>query len=443
MRELNSTNNDIRTNISGFWKFFDEAPEDFEGFFKTTLPFIQKMVLELPKHFAETGPSLLLLQTNEHGHLEITRLQALSLLAAGFFCLHALHKPVRGSGPRFRTLNFDGIWATINMKSQRAKFHCLVNYFNRQRERLVRRSALSGSLLFHRRVILMQPHMFQKSLAVDTRVLGDFVVCSEGGIEDQGATLQADFANKFLGGGVLQKGCIQEEIRFMLNPECLVGLLFVEVMNKNESLIIVGPERFNAFTGYSYDFRYDGDFVDDTPIDKKTGRRKTVIVAIDALRLYKPREQFSPSLMTREVFKAYNGFSVLDDFSPELEGKAPFGFNTISTGNWGCGAFGGDVGLKSMLQWIAATKAGLKVRYFSYGDVSTVLLPDVVKLLLDNRVTVCQLWEALQVYSKSIEAVDQLGSPEREEKKTEGDERTPYIPAHHSVFEHLLHAFQP
>lgn len=28
----------------------------------------------------------------------------------------------------------------------------------------------------------------------------------------------------------------------------------------------------------------------------------------------------------------------------------------IATGNWGCGAFGGDVELKTLLQWIAASQ---------------------------------------------------------------------------------------
>lgn len=42
-------------------------------------------------------------------------------------------------------------------------------------------------------------------------------------------SLQIDFANKSLGGGVLSHGAIQEEIRFVINPECLCGLLFCEV----------------------------------------------------------------------------------------------------------------------------------------------------------------------------------------------------------------------
>lgn len=32
----------------------------------------------------------------------------------------------------------------------------------------------------------------------------------------------------------------------------------------------------------------------------------------------------------------------------------------IATGNWGCGAFGGDPQLKAVLQWIAASEVVLK-----------------------------------------------------------------------------------
>jgi poly(ADP-ribose) glycohydrolase len=39
---------------------------------------------------------------------------------------------------------------------------------------------------------------------------------------------QADFANKMLGGGVLRRGCVQEEIRFAVCPEMIVGRLFTE-----------------------------------------------------------------------------------------------------------------------------------------------------------------------------------------------------------------------
>lgn len=30
----------------------------------------------------------------------------------------------------------------------------------------------------------------------------------------------------------------------------------------------------------------------------------------------------------------------------------------VATGNWGCGVFGGNLKLKSMLQWLVASQAG-------------------------------------------------------------------------------------
>ena len=41
----------------------------------------------------------------------------------------------------------------------------------------------------------------------------------------------------------------------------------------------------------------------------------------------------------------------------------------IATGNWGCGAFGGDPQLKSLIQWLAASQAGCPaVYYYTFGD---------------------------------------------------------------------------
>ena len=41
---------------------------------------------------------------------------------------------------------------------------------------------------------------------------------------------------------------------------------------------------------------------------------------------------------------------------------------TISSGNWGCGAFGGDYELKFIQQWLAATYAGVeKLYYYTFG----------------------------------------------------------------------------
>lgn len=37
----------------------------------------------------------------------------------------------------------------------------------------------------------------------------------------------------------------------------------------------------------------------------------------------------------------------------------------IATGNWGCGAFGGDPQVKSIIQWLAASQVPFKCLYDS------------------------------------------------------------------------------
>lgn len=51
---------------------------------------------------------------------------------------------------------------------------------------------------------------------------------------------QVDFANKFVGGGVTSSGLVQEEIRFLINPELIVSRLFTEVLDENDCLIVTG-----------------------------------------------------------------------------------------------------------------------------------------------------------------------------------------------------------
>lgn len=85
-------------------------------------------------------------------------------------------------------------------------------------------------------------------------------------------------------------------------------------------------------------------------------------MAIDAI--YFPskeysQEQFEKKFIDREILKAYAGFS-------NIEGEY------IVTGNWGCGAFNGDIPLKFMIQWIASSLAAKSMIYVPFGHASDV-----------------------------------------------------------------------
>jgi len=116
----------------------------------------------------------------------------------------------------------------------------------------------------------------------DVKLAKKLRVSSLGRIEkDAPNMLHVDFANKYVGGGMLSDGCVQEEILFMLCPELVVSRLMTEVLQDNETLLITGYERFNDYVGYASSFRWNGDYVDCTGRDA-WGRHTTQIVAMDA-----------------------------------------------------------------------------------------------------------------------------------------------------------------
>ncbi len=141
---------------------------------------------------------------------------------------------------------------------------------------------------------------------------------------------QVDFANSYIGGGVLGHGCVQEEIRFLLSPELIASRLFTERLQNNECLVITGMpwslnrlecahfmrpffcnagfERFSNYEGYSRGFRFSGNHEDATPLDRPSRHRRSQLVAIDALHFRDAREQFKQENIERELDKAYVGF---------------------------------------------------------------------------------------------------------------------------------------
>ena len=114
-----------------------------------------------------------------------------------------------------------------------------------------------------------------------------------------------DFANKFVGGGVLGWGCVQEEIRFITSPELIVSMLFMERLDDRDAMIVTGCERYCSSRGYADSFRFEGDFNDQTPRDS-WGRRYTEVVAIDAQPFnYKRLDQYKYNWLEREVCKVW------------------------------------------------------------------------------------------------------------------------------------------
>ncbi|KAK3846764.1 MAG: hypothetical protein J3R72DRAFT_514669 [Linnemannia gamsii] len=292
------------------------------------------------------------------------------------------------SFPRYPSINFSSLFYSDDIhnpctSTNAAKLRCIIHYFDRILQRMP-----SGVVTFHRQVLnetvtLESGEMFNQAPFSYSNVKIEL----DAPLEDDAplGALQLDFANKVIGGGVLGRGAVQEEIRFAICPELIVSRLFTQMLQNNEAVLIKGAERFSNYNGYAQTFEWHSDHIDTTPRDK-LGRRKTEICAIDALPFKsEPQrlDQFCESTVFRELNKAIAGFRRSPITSSDWglcrgEVPSPRG-DLIATGNWGCGAFGGHLQLKFLIQLIAASVCagysrieedddlGRDLIYFTYG----------------------------------------------------------------------------
>ena len=349
--------------FSSLHKYFTKyiGTKKGEEFFRVVVPKMVDLVLDLPKLVTHAIP---LLKKQQNYSLTLSQQQVACLLANAFFCTYPRRNSNAASSEysRFPSINFNTLFSGGPCDNKKMnKISCILNYFQRVTTR-----PPTGLVTFTRQACTSLPKWEDAS-----NKFTQLHVTSEGCIESDGhGMLQVDFANKYIGGGVLSEGCVQEEIRFLISPELLISRLFTEELDDNESMLITGTEQYSSYTGYAATFEWSGNFVDNTLRDS-WGRRQVQVVAIDALVFHGRTSQFKPGLMCRELNKAYTGF-MSQDTTPSGNLAA------VATGNWGCGAFGGEAHLKAIIQWMAASLAKRDVVYFTFDKKE--LLADLEQL---------------------------------------------------------------
>lgn len=80
----------------------------------------------------------------------------------------------------------------------------------------------------------------------------------------------------------------------------------------------------------------------------------------------------------------------------------------MATGNWGCGAFGGESRLKALLQLMVCASVSRPLVYFTFGDrqLRTEFLQ--IYQFLRGGVTVAQLWSYLKRFRDQRLSAEQL-----------------------------------
>jgi poly(ADP-ribose) glycohydrolase len=165
--------------------------------------------------------------------------QAACLLANAFFCTFPNRSKRNSDYPE---INFNRLFCSEGSKIIN-KLKCILNYFRA----VLLEEMPTGVLTFQRRYLENLPDWSR----LDDKFSNiKWHINSKGTIEEGRNMLQVDFANRYLGGGVLGTGCVQEEIRFMINPECIVGMLFCESMKAEEAIYIYGSEQVKSLKFY-------------------------------------------------------------------------------------------------------------------------------------------------------------------------------------------------
>ncbi|XP_034049721.1 poly(ADP-ribose) glycohydrolase-like isoform X2 [Thalassophryne amazonica] len=356
-------------------------PDAAEHLFGSLLPDMVQLALRASELCTKPIP---LLKVGMNHSITMSQEQVACLLANAFFCTFPRRNSRRTEYCNYPDINFFRLFEGASAKKIE-KIKTLMCYFTSVME-----EKPIGLITFTRRS-LDRPVNWKSSQCQLTRL---HIAC-EGTIEDDGyGMLQVDFANQFVGGGVTSSGLVQEEIRFLINPELIVSRLFTEALDHNECLVITGSQQYSKYTGYAQTYQWGGSHQDPTPRDAWQ-RRHTEIVAIDALRFKTFLEQFHPARINRELKKAYCGFARPDERSENL--------SAVATGNWGCGVFGGDTHLKALLQMLAAAEAGRDVAYFTFGD--SQLMTDVHNMhrfLTQRSVRVGEVYDLLMQYYSSV-----------------------------------------
>ncbi|XP_057337109.1 poly(ADP-ribose) glycohydrolase-like [Microplitis mediator] len=376
-------------NFNALHYFFENLmdKESTEMFFDKLFPKMVQLALQLPTLIIGPIP---LLKQHSNNSISLSQLQVASLLANAFFCTFPCRNSVESNTEyaTFPFINFNGLFSAYpgeKLSTVTEKLKCLFHYFQR-----VTTSAPEGTITIRRRFISKDncPKWDKANCP-----LPSLHITSKGTIETDGiGLLQVDFANKYVGGGVLNRGCVQEEIRFVICPELLVTMLVTEELDDTEALIITGVERYSNYVGYSYSFKWDGNFVDETPRDS-SGRRQTTVVAIDALYFTQAEKQFYGRNIIRELNKAYVGFSSVE--IPERN------LSAIATGKWGCGAFRGNPQLKVLIQLMAAAVSQRPVVCYTFGDNQLRdCISDMYWHLINHNISVARLFAILRQYGR-------------------------------------------
>lgn len=330
---------------------------------KQIVPFIIQLILSGPKHFKGVVlPVLPDLNTVSApaASVALSRRQVAVLNACMFFGLFEFNYVTRGT----HKLEVFSDYSVINVFINQSIFawQCLINYF--RRIAMASDAELDATIIIQRKRLVQRPDWTESTAPICNIIIGEGDNGTAGHIDDSPSMMHVCYSDEYIGNGSFSNVLTQEEVMFLIRPECLVSMLFCMKLAPNEAVCIYGAEKMNQYSGYASNVRYMGDFVDDFPRGGSENMLRHILICIDASTRVGSTAQCIDEF-DRDLNKAYCGFAM-----------APISGGEIATGNWGSGAFGGNIQVKFIQQLLAASLAGRTLVYYPFArDFEDQLLP--------------------------------------------------------------------
>lgn len=356
--KINNINDIINIFYNGKCYFFKKIVKDdnnlAEEFIKI-FNYLQELALNLEQIL---DPEIPLLKKGKKGKVELTRKQAALIFLLSFLNMIDL------SQEKYRDSNSFSVFYLLNLNYNSAfQFgKCFLNYL------IIIGKWLSenNKILDEKILYLRDTKEFDENIFKKETKLCQISIFEKGSLFDGKATYGVDFANMYIGGGALSGGCVQEEILFAIEPEATVSMFFMEVMEDNDAIRIDNTIQYSNYSGYGYGVKYENSAININDLSKI---KRSKIIAIDAsVQNTIKYGIFNKDDIIRDINKAYIGFNLVNiDNKDNAANAEEIEKKSIATGNWGCGAFGGDHELKFLQQWVAASFAGIeRLDYYIY-----------------------------------------------------------------------------
>ena len=338
--------------------------ETQSSFFNQVWPVLKDLAVEMPSLFA--GSRIPILGKNQTEAI-FSRRQVACLVVHQFLC--TLTAPTWQDG--FQDFH---IWYSLEQPHAKvvdAYLVALFHYFSRIAEI---DQALPLDYDVERWPITYSLHTYDDQPIPDTgcTTLSNLTVLilaedrtstSVLGLPDGAAVISA---NKFIGFG---RTGTQEERYVGASPECCPAVLITPPLEDDQVLVVTGPEAMVVIGGNGRDARcaeiLDPKKTMDLAEHHRHWKQRTMLfmdaLELDLLDREKGLPDLQPGNVDRELRKAYTAIQ-----SYKRSNRAAY--STIYTGYWGCGTFGGNVGVKSLIQWCAASFAGCDLRFICSGE---------------------------------------------------------------------------